>query len=93
MSFEIRLKKQEGPGEGFGFPLTLNLTPEIIKGLKLEPAFRRIAEALVKQQKFLGGSDEQLRAVLGVNFTEIGFNYVIDTVAPKEQRIAERLMQ
>ena len=92
MSFEIRLKKQEGPGEGFTFPLEMQLDEKVVKGLKLEPALRRLAKALIKQHKFSSASGN-LKATLGVNFIEIGFNYVLDTVPAKEQRVAERLMK
>lgn len=93
MGVKITLEKQKGSGIAFTFPLDMTLNPEVAKMLKLEPALRRIAKGLLKQHRFAGSRDHDPKKIIGVEFHEIGFSYILEPAKSDEQRVAEKLME
>lgn len=92
MGVKIRLIKQKGSGEAFTFPLELDLEPKMAKELQLEPALKRIAETLLKQHSFAGGGGRDPKKIIGVEFHEIRFSYLLEPAKSDEQVVAEKMM-
>lgn len=93
MSVKIELIKQKGSGIAFTFPLELNLEPKMAKELQLEPALKRLAEGLLKQHRFAGGRDSDPKKIIGVEFHEVSFSYILEPQKSDEQKVAEKLME